>query len=81
MFCWKFWALERISAQPWKPWAWAKSAAVSPLAFLMLHNEKDELALEGEVFQTKSVKVTELCEATVTKNREVRQGVTLQVRA
>lgn len=40
MFCWKFWALERISAHSWNPWAWARSAAVSPLAFLILHNEK-----------------------------------------
>ena len=40
MFCSRFWALESISAHSWKPWAWARSAAVSPLAFLILHNER-----------------------------------------
>lgn len=40
MFCWKFWALERISAHSRNPWAWARSAADSPLAFLTLHNRR-----------------------------------------
>lgn len=40
MFCWKFCELERISAHSWNPWACARSAAVSPLAFLTLHNTR-----------------------------------------
>lgn len=40
MFCWKFCVLERISAHSRNPWAWARSAAVSPLAFLTLHNTR-----------------------------------------
>lgn len=37
---WQFWRFKRNWVHSWKPWVWAMSAAVRPLAFLRLYDTK-----------------------------------------